>query len=360
MKFSREHTYARFDAAQSAIEAGRGYVEEAPLSMIRRFIPFLAFPLITLAVDDKPTGAPDSKGGLQPAERSAAPQIAQASEEAANVLKNIQPPAGMKVDLWAAEPMLANPVALSIDERGRVFVAETHRLGSSVLDIRNYMFLLDEDLGSRSVEDRLAMCRKHFGAQFADFGKEEDFIRLLEDRDHKGYADFTSIYAGGFNKPEDGIAAGVLARHDQVWATLIPNLWSFQGTDDKGVAKAKESLSYGYGIRFGYTGHDMHGLIQGRMGACISASATAPPTSSPRKANTSKTSTVARCFAASPMARISNSCTPACAIRRNWPSMISAIFSPVTTTSITAIPNAWYTLWKAAIAAGAWAISIRR
>lgn len=234
--------------------------------MIRRFIPLFAFPFIALAVDDKPTGAPDSKGGLQPAERSATPQIAPASEEAANVLKNIQPPAGMKVDLWAAEPMLANPVALSIDEKGRVFVAETHRLGSSVLDIRNYMFLLDDDLASRSVEDRLAMCRKHFGAQFDDLGKEEDMIRLLEDRDHHGYADFNSIYAGGFNKPEDGIAAGVLARHDHVWATIIPNLWSFEGTDDKGAAKSKQSLSYGYGIRFGYTGHDMHGLIQGPDG----------------------------------------------------------------------------------------------
>lgn len=234
--------------------------------MIRRFIPLLALPLLAFAVDDKPVGAPDSKGGLQPADRSAKPQIAPASEEAANVLKNIQPPAGMKVDLWAAEPMLANPVALSIDERNRVFVAETHRLGSSVLDIRNYMFLLDDDLASRSVEDRLAMCRKHFGAQFDELGKEEDCIRLLEDRDHHGYADFNNIYAGGFNKPEDGIAAGVLARHDHVWATLIPNLWSFQGTDNKGVAKSKESLSYGYGIRFGYTGHDMHGLIMGPDG----------------------------------------------------------------------------------------------
>ncbi|MDB6137331.1 MAG: hypothetical protein JWO94_403 [Verrucomicrobiaceae bacterium] len=234
--------------------------------MIRRFIPLLALPLLAFAVDDKPGGAPDSKGGLQPADRSATPQIAPASEEAANVRKNIQPPAGMKVDLWAAEPMLANPVALSIDERGRVFVAETHRLGSSVLDIRNYMFLLDDDLASRSVADRLAMCHKFFGAQFDDLGKEEDCIRLLEDRDHHGYADFNSIYAGGFNKPEDGIAAGVLARHDHVWATLIPNLWSFTGTDDNGVAKSRESLSYGYGIRFGYTGHDMHGLIMGPDG----------------------------------------------------------------------------------------------
>ena len=219
-----------------------------------------------VAVDDKPTGTPDSKGGLQVMERTAKPDIASPSAEAESVLKQMKVPDGMKVDLWAAEPQLANPVALSVDERGRIFVAETHRLGSSVLDIRNYMFFLEDDLACRTVEDRIAMSKKWFGEHFSDLALEEDFIRLLEDRNHDGKADFNSIYAGGFNHPEDGIAAGVLARHDKVWATIIPDLWQFSGTDDKGVAKQRESLSHGYGIRFGYTGHDMHGLIMGPDG----------------------------------------------------------------------------------------------
>ncbi|MEZ0273435.1 MAG: hypothetical protein ACAH88_00910, partial [Roseimicrobium sp.] len=224
------------------------------------------FPLPILAVDDKPLGKPDSAGGLQPYDRKAEPGIAPASGEAAQVLKQLGLPAGMKAELWAAEPELANPVALSIDEKGRVFVAETHRLGSSVLDIRNYMFMLEDDLACRTVEDRIAMCKKHFGEKFADLEKEEDFIRLMEDRNHDGKADFTSLYARGFNHAEDGIPAGVLARHGTVWATIIPNLWRFDGTNEKGEAVTKKSLSYGYGVRFGYTGHDMHGLILGPDG----------------------------------------------------------------------------------------------
>jgi putative heme-binding domain-containing protein len=218
------------------------------------------------AVDDKPVGIPDSKGGLQAMDRTAKPDIASAPAEAEAVLKQMKLPEGMKADLWAAEPELANPVALSVDERGRIFVAETHRLGSSVLDIRNYMFFLEDDLACRTVEDRLAMCRKFFGDRFADLTVEEDFIRLLEDRNHDGKVDFDSIYAGGFNHAEDGIAAGVYARHDKVWATIIPDLWQFSGTDDKGVAQQRKSLSHGYGIRFGYTGHDMHGITMGPDG----------------------------------------------------------------------------------------------
>ena len=32
---------------------------------------------------------------------------------------------GLKVDVWAAAPLMANPVAFCFDEKGRMFVAET-------------------------------------------------------------------------------------------------------------------------------------------------------------------------------------------------------------------------------------------
>ncbi|HEY6226942.1 MAG TPA: hypothetical protein VI282_07460, partial [Verrucomicrobiae bacterium] len=50
-----------------------------------------------------------------------------ASGEAEAAMKRYQIPPGFKIELFAAEPMLANPVAFSIDEKGRVFVAETYR-----------------------------------------------------------------------------------------------------------------------------------------------------------------------------------------------------------------------------------------
>ena len=42
-------------------------------------------------------------------------------------------PDGLKVELFAAEPLLANPAAFSIDEKGVAYVAETFRLNEGVI-----------------------------------------------------------------------------------------------------------------------------------------------------------------------------------------------------------------------------------
>ena len=48
------------------------------------------------------------------------PIIAAASDEAEKAIRTFRVPAGLKVELFAAEPLLANPVAFCIDEKGRV------------------------------------------------------------------------------------------------------------------------------------------------------------------------------------------------------------------------------------------------
>ena len=50
-------------------------------------------------------------------------------------MKKFQLAPGLKIDLFAAEPQLMNPVSFSIDEQGRIFVVETHRYKSSIFDI---------------------------------------------------------------------------------------------------------------------------------------------------------------------------------------------------------------------------------
>src|SRR4051794_325980 len=81
--------------------------------------------------------------------------IAPASNEAELAIKAFQVAPDLKVDLWAAEPMLANPVAFNFDEKGRLFVCETFRLGHGVDDIREIMPWLNEELASRTVDERL-------------------------------------------------------------------------------------------------------------------------------------------------------------------------------------------------------------
>ena len=200
---------------------------------------------------------------LQPVERLPTPIIAPASDDATLAIKRFSLPPGLQAKLWAAEPMLANPVAFDFDEKGRAFISETHRYHSSVLDIRNYMGMLELDLASRTIEDRTALNHKVFGAQAKDLAIESEVVRLVQDTNGDGIADQSSVFADGFNTGLDGIASGVLARHGKVWFTNIPSLWLLE--EDAGKAKRTELLR-GFGVRYNFTGHDFHGLAMGHDG----------------------------------------------------------------------------------------------
>jgi len=198
-------------------------------------------------------------------ELSKAPTVPSVNE-AELAVKLFKVPPDLKVDLWAAEPMLANPVAFNFDEKGRAYVCETFRLHAGVDDIRGIMDWLDEELASRTVDDRLAEMKRHLRERFSKYSEHSDRIRLLEDRDGDGKANHSTIFAEGFDTPLDGIGAGVLARKGDVWYANIPNLWLLRDTNHDGVADIRKSLHYGFGVRVGFLGHDLHGIHFGPDG----------------------------------------------------------------------------------------------
>ncbi|HVY71317.1 MAG TPA: PVC-type heme-binding CxxCH protein, partial [Verrucomicrobiae bacterium] len=204
--------------------------------------------------------------GIAAEPKPAKPQVAAASDEGDLAIKHFEPQPGFKIDLFAAEPHLANPVAFTIDNKGRFYVVETFRLHKGVLDIRGIMPWLDEDLACRTVEDRLAEMKRHLGEEISTYELESERIKLIEDRDGDGRADTSKVYAADFNTILDGIAAGVLARKNDVWFANIPNLWHLRDNNGDGVADQRRSLSYGYGVRVGFLGHDLHGLRFGPDG----------------------------------------------------------------------------------------------
>jgi quinoprotein glucose dehydrogenase len=194
------------------------------------------------------------------------PPVARASDEGELALKSFKVPPGLKVELVAGEPLLANPVAFTIDEQGRFYVVETFRLHAGVTDIRGHMDWLDEELAVRTVEERVAYMKRHEGKRISQYTEHSDRLRLITDTDGDGRADQASVFADGFNRIEDGLAAGVLARRGDVYFANIPDLWLLRDTTGKGVANVRKSLSHGYGIRVGFLGHDLHGLRFGPDG----------------------------------------------------------------------------------------------
>jgi quinoprotein glucose dehydrogenase len=218
---------------------------------------FVVVPLFVLAVAFlayavPPDGVDDSKGKAQ-SKKTAAEQAA-AQVQLAD--KNL------KVEVWAAEPLLVNPVCFCFDEKGRCYVVETHRLHDGVPDTRGKPWL-DDDLACRTVADRVAMYKKY---NFPRFEQNSERVKLIWDSTGSGKADKATVFADGFNRSEDGIAAGVLARKGSIYFACIPDLYLLKDTKNANQADVKESLATGFGIHVQFIGHDLHGLRIGPDG----------------------------------------------------------------------------------------------
>lgn len=212
---------------------------------------------------------PDAKG--TPAGKDAPPawkpRVEKASDEAELAISQFRLPQGFKADLFAAEPMLANPVCFHIDERGRFYVVETFRFKNGVIDVRDVMSWLDDDTASQTVADRRAMVQKWLGdAGVARLERASDRIKLIEDTDGDGRADKHTVFGDSWNKLEDGVASGLLARGGEVYFANVPSLYRLKDRNNDGRADESKVLHYGYGVRYAYLGHDLHGLIFGPDG----------------------------------------------------------------------------------------------
>ncbi len=191
------------------------------------------------------------------------PRKAAAGRDAEQAARATQVEKGLTVEVWAAEPLLANPVAFAFDETGRCFLAETYRHTDGVTDTRGHMYWLDDDLAIRSIADRLAMYKKYKYPPYEKFGEQ---VRLIWDSTGSGKADKSTVFAGPFNKPEDGLGAGVLARKGDVYYTCIPNLYRLRDTKGANRADVVEPLATGFGLHVQFIGHDLHGLRMGPDG----------------------------------------------------------------------------------------------
>ena len=76
--------------------------------------------------------------GVDAAATPEPPGIAAASDEPTQARATFGMPEGFLVELFAAEPDVANPVAFSVDEQGRAYVCETFRQERGVTDNRGH------------------------------------------------------------------------------------------------------------------------------------------------------------------------------------------------------------------------------
>nr|WP_226894803.1 PVC-type heme-binding CxxCH protein [Luteolibacter marinus] len=180
--------------------------------------------------------------------------------------------------------MITNPVAVAVDTDGSVLVTETTRRKVADIDIREVTWWIPDDLSHTSVDEKRDFFHRNVTSSrfknhpsvkdhnrdgridWKDLTFHSEKIHRLTDTDGDGVADKSTLFAEGFNTEVTGIAAGVLARRGDVYATIAPDLWKLRDNDGDGVADERTSLAHGFGFHINYAGHDMHGLTFGPDG----------------------------------------------------------------------------------------------
>ncbi len=193
---------------------------------------------------------------------------------------------GLERSLIAEQPLLKNPVSISVDVDGTIYVTETARRKNADLDIREFYNFgwVEHDVALTSIQDKLAFFRKELDGKkkfpktsLKDHNKDgeidikdltaitEKVIRIT-DKDGDGKYDTSNVFAEDFNSEVTGIAAGTLAWRGDVYATIAPDVWKLRDTTGDGKADKREVVAHGFGVHIAYAGHDMHGLTLGPDG----------------------------------------------------------------------------------------------
>ena len=191
---------------------------------------------------------------------------------------------GLQLTLWASDSLAPDPVALSIDDLGRVYLTRTNRQKNSEFDIRGHRDWMTESISLQTVEERRAFLRKTFAPErskenewlkdlnfdgshdWHDLAVEKDEIWRLEDTNKDGIADVSTQVLNDFNEEVTDVAGGLLVRENDAFVAIAPDLWRLEDKNTEGVWRKKTSISHGYQVHIGFGGHGMSGVIEGPDG----------------------------------------------------------------------------------------------
>jgi quinoprotein glucose dehydrogenase len=190
---------------------------------------------------------------------------------------------GLTLDLWASDPLLIDPIALDVDDRGHVYVTGTART-RSFLDIRNHPTWVTEALSLRTTDDyrrfvhrRLSPERSEQNSWLRDINEDgvrdwrdltverERVIRLL-DTTGDGRADLSQVMREDFHTEITDVAGGVRVHDGWVYVGVAPDVWRLRDSRGDGVLDVKELHSHGYGTHPGFAGHGVSGIEVGPDG----------------------------------------------------------------------------------------------
>ena len=191
---------------------------------------------------------------------------------------------GLTLSLWAVDSLVDDPIAVDIDNQGRVYYTRTQRGLYSEFDIRRHQDWEIQSIQLQHVEDRRNFLRETLSPEnsnkndwlpdlnedgsrdWRDLTIEQEKIYRVEDASGDGLADKTQLVVEGFSEEIDDVLGAVLVDGDDLFAGVAPNLWRIKDKNGDGIADEQTSISHGYGVHIGFGGHGMSGLEMGPDG----------------------------------------------------------------------------------------------
>lgn len=213
-------------------------------------------------------------------------EASKVAEMASDIESLVQPEIadGLQLKLWAVDSLIADPISIQVDDHERLFYTRTVRQKNSEFDIRGHQDWEIESISLQTIDDKRAFLHKVLSPEnsekndwltdvngdgsrdWRDMTIEKERVYRLEDTDGDGLADFSQLMVEDFNDEVTDIAGGVLSYNDELFVAVGPDLWRMKDKNGDGIMDEKESISHGYGIHVGFSGHNMSGLEVGPDG----------------------------------------------------------------------------------------------
>ncbi len=208
--------------------------------------------------------------------------VAKAIEARSNIAAQLAE--GLELSLWASDSLAPDPIAMDIDDEGKIYLTRTNRQKNSEFDIRGHRDWMTPSIALQSVEDRRAFIRSTFAPEKSDENEwlkdlnndsihdwkdltvEKDEVWMLEDITGNGIADKSTRILEDFNEEITDVAGALLVRDDDVFVGVGPDFWRLWDTNGDGVLDEKTSLAHGFAVHIGFGGHGMSGAIEGPDG----------------------------------------------------------------------------------------------
>jgi quinoprotein glucose dehydrogenase len=210
----------------------------------------------------------------------------QTAKLAAGLDSNFQPQLaeGLSLNVWAVDSLVISPIAIDIDDNGKIYYTTTNRQKNSEFDIRGHRDWEIESISLQTVEEKRAFLHKTLSPEnskqnqwladlngdsshdWRDMTLEKENVYRLEDINGDGIADKSQLVVDDFHDEVTDVAGGVLSDGDDLYVAVAPDLWRMKDKNKDGIADEKTSISHGYGIHVGFSGHGMSGVEMGPDG----------------------------------------------------------------------------------------------